>query len=146
MPDALLRPLLTSLSIMSLELRGALQAAQGKSVEAKSLFAEASQEEKRLGYREPPGYIRPVGEAEGAAMMAIGDWPDAKTAYQHALAERPRSGFALYGIAMASEKSGDATAAAKGYSDFLAAWKGADAALPQLKHARSYLAKHSTQQ
>ena len=143
-PDALLQPLLTSLSIMSLELRGALQAAHGKSAEAKILFAEASQGEKRLGYREPPGYIRPVGEAEGAAMMAVNDWAIAKAAFQLALVERPRSGFALYGIAMVDEKSGTATLAAKEYSDFLAAWKGADATLPQLEHARNYLAQHSS--
>lgn len=144
MPDALLQPLLTSLSIMSLELRGALQAAQRESAEAKSLFVDASQEEKRLGYREPPGYIRPVGETEGAAMMAIHDWAAAKAAYEQALTERPKSGFPLYGIAMASENSGNASEAVKEYSNFLAAWKGADAALPQLHHARAYLAHHST--
>jgi tetratricopeptide (TPR) repeat protein len=142
MPDALQQPLLTSLSIMSLELRGALQAAQGKSAGAKSLFVEAAREEKRLGYREPPGYIRPVGEAEGTAMMAMGDWITAKRAFQQALAERPRSGFALYGIAMASEKSGDDASAAKEYSDFLTAWKDADATLPELQHAKAYLDKH----
>jgi hypothetical protein len=76
-------------------------------------------------------------------MLAVGDWADAKTAYQAALRERPRSGFALYGIAQASEKSGDTDAAARGYATFVATWKDADPDLAQLTHARNYLAEHS---
>jgi tetratricopeptide (TPR) repeat protein len=141
-PDALLRPLLNSLFIMSLELRGSLAAAQGQTAEAKSLFAKAEQTEKALGYHEPPAYIRPVGETAGAAFMAAGNWLEAKAAYGQALRERPRSGFALYGIALCSEKAGDASAAAREYSDLLAAWKDADPMLAPLTHAREYLAQH----
>ncbi len=139
MADALPQPLLSSLSVMSLELRASLLTAQGQAAEAKSLFAQAAQAEKALGYHEPPNYIRPVGETEAAAMMAVGDWAGARTAYQRALGERPRSGLALYGIAMCSEKAGDPQAAAKEYADFLAAWKDADPALAQVTHAQTYL-------
>jgi tetratricopeptide (TPR) repeat protein len=139
MPDALLQPLISSLSVMSLELRASLFTASGKVGEAKDLFAKAAQQEKALGYREPPNYIRPVGETEGAAMMAAGEWQEAKTAYQRALAERPQSGFALYGLALTSENSGDSAAAGKEYAAFLGAWNHADATLPQVKHAQSYL-------
>lgn len=142
LPDALAQPLLSSLSVMSLELRASLLALERKSDEAKNLFRKAAQAEKDLGYREPPSYIRPVGETEGAAMMAIGEWADARAAFQSALGERPRSGLALYGIAMSSEASGDSTAAAKEYTDFLVAWKDADSNLRQLEHARSYLTGH----
>jgi tetratricopeptide (TPR) repeat protein len=141
-PDALLQPLLKSLSVMSLELRASVLTAQGTAGEAKTLFVKAAQEEKALGYHEPPNYIRPVGETEGAAMMAVGNWAEAKAAYQRALLERPRSGFVLYGIAMCSEKSGDSRAAAREYADFLAAWKGANPALAQLTHAQAYVAEH----
>ena len=41
--------------------------------EAKTLFDEAAHEEKHLGYREPPAYIRPVGETEGAVLLRAGD-------------------------------------------------------------------------
>jgi tetratricopeptide (TPR) repeat protein len=143
MPDALLQPLLNSLSVMSLELRASLLTAHRKTGEAKSLFRNAAQQEKALGYHEPPNYIRPVGETEGAAMIAAGDWTDAKAAYEQALLERPRSGFALYGIAMSSEKAGDAVAAAKGYANFLTTWKNADPALTQMTHAQIYLAEHA---
>jgi tetratricopeptide (TPR) repeat protein len=143
MPDALLEPLLKSLAVMSLELRASVLTAREKAGDAKELFAKAAQEEKALGYHEPPNYIRPVGETEGAALMAMGHWADAKVAYQRALLERPRSGFALYGIAICSEKSGDSKAAAREYADFLAAWKSADPALAQMTHAQAYVGKHT---
>jgi tetratricopeptide (TPR) repeat protein len=128
---------------MSLELRGAVLTSKGKTEDAKKLFAQATQEEKALGYREPPIYIRPVGETEAAALMAVADWTDAKAAYQRALVERPRSGFPLYGVAMSSEQAGDIHAATAEYSDFLEAWKYADPELPQVAHARAFLAEHA---
>jgi tetratricopeptide (TPR) repeat protein len=142
MADALREPLLSNLSVMSLELRASLLAVQGQVAEAKTVFSQAAQAEKALGYHEPPNYIRPVGETEAAAMMAIGDWAAAKTAYEAALVERRRSGLALYGIAMCNEKTGDSQAAAKEYADFLAAWKDADPGLAQVTHAQTYLAEH----
>jgi tetratricopeptide (TPR) repeat protein len=143
MPDALPKPLVNNLSIMSLELRAGLLMAKKLNDDSKKLYAQAAQEEKALGYREPPAYIRPVGETEAAAFMADSDWSEAKAAYREALVERPRSGFPLYGIAMASEQAGDITLAMAGYADFLAAWKSADSDLPQLAHARAYVASHN---
>jgi len=143
MPDALPDPLVSDLSIMSLELRAGLLLAKKLNDDAKKLYAQATQEEKALGYREPPAYIRPVGETEAAAFLSVSDWTDAKAAYQEALVERPHSGFPLYGIAMASEQAGEITAAAAGYAEFLAAWRSADSDLLQVAHARSYLDSHS---
>jgi tetratricopeptide (TPR) repeat protein len=142
MPDALLQPLMSTLSIMQQEPRGSLLAAQGKATDAHAMFDKAAQAEKALGYREPPGYIRPVGETEAAAMLALNHWTDARAAYEQALLERPRSGFALYGLALCSEKSGDTKAAAKEYADFLTAWKDADPTLPEITHAKTWLAAH----
>jgi tetratricopeptide (TPR) repeat protein len=142
MPDAIPKPLVNNLSIMSLELRAGLLMAKKQNAEAKKLYVRAAQEEKALGYHEPPAYVRPVGETEAAAYMAAADWTAAKAAYEEALAERPRSGFPLYGIAKASEQAGNSTAAASEYAEFLAAWKSADSDLPQLAHARAYVASH----
>jgi hypothetical protein len=144
MPDALPEPLVHNLSIMSLELRAGLLMEKKSSEEAKKLYAQAAQEEKALGYHEPPAYIRPVGETEAAAFLAASDWTDAKVGYKEALVERPRSGFPLYGIAMTSERAGDVPSATAEYKDFLLAWKSADSDLPQLAHAQTYLASHST--
>jgi tetratricopeptide (TPR) repeat protein len=142
MSDAYIEPVLRTLSVMSLELRGSILTAQKRNAEAKAVFAQAAREEKDLGYHEPPLYIRPVGEAEAAALIAAGDFAGAKAAYQLALTERPRSGFPLYGIALSAEKAGDLGAAAKEYSDFLNAWRNADADLVQVARARTYIAQH----
>jgi len=142
MPDALPDPLVRHLSVMSLELRAGLLMAKKLNDDAKKLYSQAAQEEKALGYREPPAYIRPVSETEAAAFLAASDWTGAKAAYKDALVERPGSGFPLYGIAVASEQAGDIPGATAGYADFLAAWKAADSDLPQVVHARSYVASH----
>jgi len=139
MPDAKAAPLLASLSIMSLELRASILAEQKKLPEAKALFAQAAQEEKALGYREPPTYIRPVGEAEGYALLRAGDYAAAHKAYAAALADRPNSGFALYGMARSSEGMGDAAIAKTEYTKFLESWKNCDPGVVQTIHAQDYL-------
>jgi tetratricopeptide (TPR) repeat protein len=140
LPDAQAAPLLSNLSIMSLELRAAILAEQKHLPEAQALFAEAAQEEKALGYREPPNYIRPVGEAEGSALFRAGDYSDAHKAYEAALVERPKSGFPLFGMARCSEAARDQATAAREYSEFLDAWKQGNPDMPQITHAREFLA------
>jgi predicted Zn-dependent protease len=140
MPDAMADPLLKSLSIMSLELRAAILADEKRLPEAKALFAEAAQEEKALGYREPPAYIRPVGETEGLALLKASDFAGAHEAYTAALAERPKSGFGYYGIARSSEAAGDGAKARAEYALFTEAWKNGDASAPEMSHAKQYLA------
>jgi tetratricopeptide (TPR) repeat protein len=144
MPDANAKQLINNVSIMSLELRAGLLMANKQMDEAKKLYAQAAREEKDLGYREPPGYIRPVAETEAAAMLKAAAWTDAKTAYEKALMDRPKSGFALYGVALSSERSGDLKSASTQYTEFVATWKDADQTLPQLTHARAFLAEHAT--
>jgi tetratricopeptide (TPR) repeat protein len=139
MPDAKAAPLLASLSIMSLELRASILAEQKKLPEAKTLFAQAAREEKALGYREPPIYIRPVEEAEGYALLRAGDFAGAHKAYAAALVERPNSGFVLYGMARSSEAAGDSVTAKAEYTKFLEAWKNGDPGLVETTHAQDYL-------
>ncbi|HEY6413691.1 MAG TPA: hypothetical protein VIX42_08385 [Edaphobacter sp.] len=139
MPDAQAGPLFSSLSVMSLELRAEILAAQKKLTEAKVLFDQAAQEEKALGYREPPTYIRPVGETEGAALLRAGDYAGAHKAYEAALVERPKSGFPLYGMARSSEAAGDAAKARTEYAEFAKAWERGDQEMPEMAHAREYL-------
>jgi tetratricopeptide (TPR) repeat protein len=144
LPDATARAVLSNLSIMSLELRGTILAEQKKLTEAKALFAEGAQEEKAIGYNEPPGYIRPVAEAEGVALLRAGDFAGAHKAYETALAERPNSGFPLFGMARSSEAAWDTVAAGTEYAKFAVMWKDADAGMPQMEHAREYIAGEKT--
>jgi tetratricopeptide (TPR) repeat protein len=134
-PDAMARPLLKALNVASLELRAGVLAAQGKLDAAKKNYADAIAAEKKLGYHEPPMYIRPVGENEAAALLRAKDYAGAKIAYQVALQERPNSGFSLYGLALVSELSGDNSGARAAYATFLNAWTSADPTLPEIEHA-----------
>ena len=142
MPDALPDPLVSDLSVMSLQLRASVLVAKKQNDDAKKLYAQAAREAKAVGYREPPVFIQPVAETEGAAFLAASDWVDAKAAYKEALVDRPRAGLPLYGVALASEQAGDVAEATASYESFLKEWKSADSDLPQLAHARSYLAAH----
>ena len=144
MPDAKAAPLLSNLSVMSLELRATILAAQKRLPEAKTLFEQAAHEEKKIGYREPPAYVRPVGETEGAVLLRAGDAAGAHTAYAAALKERPNSGFSLYGMAQASEAAGNTAAAREEYAKFLIAWKNSDANRSELAHARAYISAQKT--
>jgi tetratricopeptide (TPR) repeat protein len=137
LPDAEPGPLLQCLSIASLELRAGVLVGQGKLDDAKKLYAQATKEEKKVGYHEPPFYIRPVGENEATALLRAKDYAGAKAAYEEALVERPNSGFGLYGLARVKELEGDAAGARESYGAFLKQWSSADASLPEIKHARS---------
>jgi len=143
MPDATAKSLVNNLSIMSLELRAGILVEKKQIEDAKKLYAQAAREEKDLGYREPPAYIRPVGETQAAALLSVSDFAAAKAAYQQALTERPNSGFPLYGLALTEEKSGDTTAASAAYSTFLKSWQYADPSLPQLTHAKTFVDSHT---
>ncbi len=145
MPDGLSEPMVKALSIASLELRAGILVQQSKLEPAKKLYAEATKAEKDLGYREPPFYIRPVGETEGAALAKAGDYPAAESAYKAALNERPHSGFGLYGLAHAEQLAGDKTAAGRDYTAFLGAWSHADPTLPELAEARQAVKQDTVQ-
>jgi len=80
-----------------------------------------------------------VAENEAAALLKAMDYAGAKAAYEVALAERPNSGFGLYGVALVKEKSGDQPGARAAYASFLKAWPSADAMLPEVAHAHKVL-------
>ena len=134
-PDANAAGMLQLLRIASLELRAGVLAGKAKLDQAKKLYVEAEADEKALGYREPPTYIRPVGETEGEALLVAKDYAGARAAFEAALVDRPNSGFALFGLARVKEMSGDEAGARAGYLTFLKAWPKADGSLPEVAHA-----------
>ena len=140
--DALASPIHSFLDVAALELRASVLLAQDKAADADAAFVKAANAERALGYREPPYYIRPVGETRGDALMRAGRYADAKAAYQAALVERPNSGYPLFGIAQADAASNRISIATSGYRLLLSTWKNADPNLPQLETARAWLDAH----
>jgi tetratricopeptide (TPR) repeat protein len=143
-PDAMADPLMRALNVASLELHAGVVLLQGDTEAGKKAYAQAIAAEKKLGYHEPPFYIRPVAETEGEALLRVKDYAGAKGAYEAALAERPKSGFELYGIAHADELAGNSAAAQEEYRAFLKAWPSADAKLPEVVHAHQALGDAGT--
>lgn len=134
---------LNLLGTLSLDLRANIQSLQGEDEEAQKLFDKALVQEKNLGYSEPPQFYRPEQESLGDALLRAHQWDKARPAFEQALKQRPKSGHALYGIARSYALAGDAPNATKAYQDFLASWEHADADLPQIKQAKSWLAGHT---
>jgi tetratricopeptide (TPR) repeat protein len=143
-PDANSEPLVNTLSVASIELRAGVELLKGDTARAKKLYDQALLAEKKLGYHEPPLYIRPVAETEGEALLRAKDYTGAKAAFQKALEERPNSGFELYGIARADELAGGTALAESEYRAFVKAWPSADSNLPQILHAREILGQSNS--
>jgi tetratricopeptide (TPR) repeat protein len=129
-------PVLNLLDSYSLDLRGNLECASGRLEEGLKLLEESADNARtRIGYFEPPTYGRPEQESIGYAYLRAKKFDKAREAFEKELKERPKSGHALYGIAVSYEESGDGEAAKKAYSDFLASWRNADSDLPMMQHA-----------
>jgi tetratricopeptide (TPR) repeat protein len=131
------------LGTMSLDLRANIKSFQGDDEEALKLFQKALANEKDLGYSEPPQFYRPEQESLGDAYLNAHQWEKARDAFAEALKQRPKSGHALCGIARSYAMAGDEPKAIQAYKDFLASWEHADLDLPQIKHAKSWLAGHA---
>ena len=125
------------LDTASLDLRGNLAGDRHDSAEMRRLLDQAAERERELGYSEPPQYARPELESLGHALIRAGKYSEAREAFSKELHDRPRSGFALYGIGLAWDREGNAGEAAKAYREFLDTWKNADHDLPEIQAAEA---------
>ena len=79
-----------------------------------------------LPYTEPPFWYYPTRQTLGHALMATQDYAGAQAVYQADLAQYPRNGWSLYGLARALEAQGKTEEAATAQQRFENIWARAD--------------------
>jgi len=113
--------------------------AEGKNDEAIDLLRNSADSEDVLGkHPVSPGALVPIREQLGDLLLERGRPADAATAFQAALKIYPGRFRALYGAALAAEKSGDKEHAQQYYSKLSAQTAKSNASREELKRIRQY--------
>jgi tetratricopeptide (TPR) repeat protein len=113
-----------------------LQLALGNRDEAARLAHQAATNENDAA--ETP--LVPAAELEGELLLAIGRPADARRAFELALRRTPNRARSLFGAGSASAKMGDAAAARRYYSQYVAQMAHGDGSRPELVTAKQFLA------
>lgn len=122
-------PVSRRLEIARHHLAGELAAAQGRSGAAVAELEAAVAVQDSLAYTEPPPFYFPVRQALGAVLLSAGRPADAEAAYRKDLAQHPKNGWSLFGLAEALRAQGRAADARWAEQGFEAAWSRADVTL-----------------
>jgi tetratricopeptide (TPR) repeat protein len=89
---------------------------------AERLLRAAAEAEAGTGYMEPPYWYYPVRQTLGAVLLQAGRASEAVAAFEAALKQMPRNGWALWGLVQAKRASGQDTTAEE--AAFAKAWLG----------------------
>lgn len=104
--------------------RGRFSTAEGRYDEAVGHYRKAVAIEGRIPYTEPPYWYYPVNQSLGAALFLAGKPAEASEAFRAALAQTPRNGWALYGLARSEDAQGRKAEAEAARQAFMRAWAG----------------------
>ncbi|MGH7663298.1 MAG: hypothetical protein ACRENI_03225 [Gemmatimonadaceae bacterium] len=114
--------------------------AQGRVEDAVRLAREgADLEETVEKHPVTPGPLLPARELEGDLLLELGRSNDAMLAFEATLAREPGRARALFGIARAAEKAGNAAVARARYIELLDLMRRADSSRVEVRVAREYL-------
>ncbi|WP_310468040.1 tetratricopeptide repeat protein [Sphingomonas sp.] len=98
--------------------------ANGRFAAAADGYRAAAAVEAKIPYMEPPFWYYPVHQSLGAALYRAGKHGEARDAFAAALAQSPRNGWALYGLAAAERSLGQGDKAAAAEAELKSAWLG----------------------
>jgi tetratricopeptide (TPR) repeat protein len=119
--------------------------ASGNPEEAVAKMKEAVAIEDSIdSLSQPPYPIIPAHELLGTLLLDLNRFAEAREQFQQTLKRTPGRPKAIYGIARASEASGDTATATQRYQQFLAIWKKSDPDRPELAIAQEFLARAPT--
>ncbi|MEZ4280532.1 MAG: tetratricopeptide repeat protein [Myxococcota bacterium] len=93
------------------KLRCSMPRSRQPAARAIGLWAKAAERQEMLQYDEPPPWYEPVARRQGFALLRAGRHAEAEAVFRQALAERPRDGRLLFGLAetlRAQGREGDA--------------------------------------
>jgi tetratricopeptide (TPR) repeat protein len=93
------------------------------------LLRKAVVAEDALNYDEPPGWVSPVRESLGGALLLDGNYAEAEAVFRADLLKNPRNGRSLLGLMESLKAQGKKHAAQSVQMEFESAWKNADVQL-----------------
>ncbi|HXU30807.1 MAG TPA: hypothetical protein VN851_09550 [Thermoanaerobaculia bacterium] len=124
--------------VLTLELAGAIAAAEGKaSVAVERLLAATKIESEMPVDFGPPTVDKPAHELLGEILLANGDPSGAKVAFETALARTPRRTTSLLGLSRAATRLNDEATAARARGELRAIWQHADRLPAEISAART---------
>lgn len=112
------------LSLAEAVARGRFARAHGRLEEAACHYRDAIALERKIPYQEPPYWYYPVSQSLGAALFEAGQYDEARQAFQTALKQTPRNGWALYGLAESEAALGHQSEATAARAALQNAWLG----------------------
>lgn len=113
----------------------------GETPRGLALVGEAAALEDAMPFEfGPPVIVKPSHELLGEALLALGRPADAEREFTRALDLAPKRALSLRGLGRAAAAAGDRVAAARAYELLREIWHSADAGLPGLDEARSFVA------
>ncbi|MEM8661331.1 MAG: hypothetical protein AAGF35_10640 [Pseudomonadota bacterium] len=117
------------LAIAELLAEGELALAQDNPSGAIEKFTEAVVIQDELPYTEPPFWYYPTRQSLGHALLLAGDNAEAEAVFRADLAQYPRNGWSLFGLALSLEAQGKPEEAMAARERFDNVWGRADVTL-----------------
>ncbi len=109
--------------------QGELAQAEGDLLSATSAFKRAVGAQDQLPYTEPPFWYYPTRQSLGHALLLRRDYTGAEAVYREDLAQYPRNGWSLFGLAISLESQGRQAEAEQVRQRFTGIWQRADVEL-----------------
>jgi tetratricopeptide (TPR) repeat protein len=128
--------------VLSLQLRGLLQFAEGDSSAAFAMLRDAARIEDRLPMEfGPPDIVKPSHELLGEVLLQSGRPVEAQREFTRSLELAPGRARSLLGLGRAASAAGDKGAARKALEELKRVWHSADPSLPELAELNRILEK-----